>query len=748
MEADDRCLREYVDGLVTRCPDLGPIADQLYVDMLRTRSGISQRKMLYTLHCGADEPEGCCLRAQLTVWNEFLWSIGMEIRETRPGRFALGRLSSRYVPMSTRTWRRHVGVLVHWLLTRHRCVESMELCQSRIRRKHFLFSDGLRLSRGLRRVKLCDYSVEDRWPRHLIAALTSTIATLDTLEIVSVRFSTASVSILCDFLVRSEVLSTLVFLENWLDPPKAEALAKSMAHCSSLRKVHVDELFLTGEPCCARGCLVLISAHLEELIVSRSLVRDETGYSNIFGPLFRSLAEPGTQLERLTISSFVLGQPDLDDLAAALGCNRQLKCLRLLCSGAFWRVCLSLDQVLMHNVSLTDICVNSSLVNTSSFKGLARAIEGNATLKNLAFDDARLAADEAMVLLDALTMNTTLEKCHLGKICQPGLLQFLKAIRYKDLTARLDFAAVYATTADLITSLTSGCQTASMCFEPEDTIESPELERLSNAFCDNGFFLRSLTVRLRAIDCKLALTLSTVISSCRYLRKVCLDFPAKAPEVDVLRQGLGKARSLDELTIRGWTFDCFETVAFSAMLRTLSLTNVTFEALTKESSFSLVMKLRRELVLNYTLLEAKIYVHPQKEEGDFEILEYLRRNQSLLFQAARFVVPPASTAKNAAAAFEKVQGSHALVAEVSRLAGLSEAEAAEMVTCRRRYLDVNYLAIVGVVKEKVECDRTEGGDSAVHIDQMPLDCWLRIRRYLSVEDILDDALSVMWKLKI
>ncbi|KAH9377076.1 hypothetical protein HPB48_001790 [Haemaphysalis longicornis] len=203
--------------------------------------------------------------------------------------------------------------------------------------------------------------------------------------------------------------------------------------------------------------------------------------------------------------------------------------------------------------------------------------------------------------------------------------------------------------------------------------------------------------------------------------------------------GLRKTRRLDELTIRGWAFEYPGAGSFSDMLRTTrSLTKVTFEVLTPESRCYLMMELRRGLIHNYTVLKASVFEHPEEEKSVFETHEYLRRNQSLLMQALRFIVPPASTAKNAAAAFEKVQGSRALVKEVSRLAGLSEAEAAELVTCRRRYLDINYLAIAGVVKEKVECHRTEAGHSAVQFDQISMDCWLQIRRYLSIEDILDD----------
>ncbi|XP_077536815.1 uncharacterized protein LOC144149153 [Haemaphysalis longicornis] len=740
MAAGHPCLREYAAYLWTRCPQLCPTVQQLHTNIVYLRGLTCHQKMDFTLPCGADEPGGCRLAAKLAAWNDFLWPLDAELRETRPGRFAMVGLPSPMLPTAFSTQRRHAGVLAHWFLTKHRCFESVEICQSRMPQKHSLLCDGLRLSHGLRHGKFGYYGLDDTSPKDILAAFTSTLTTLDTLEIVSVRFSDVSMGMLCDFLGACQVLSTLVFRENCLCRPKAEALARSIAGCSSLRKLHVDEVFLMGVTFCSvLGCLVSSSAHLEELVVNRKLLAHGGDYPHIFGPLFLALSEPGPRLEKLTVSNFDLGQRDLDVLVTALGVNGQLKCLKLLCRGPSQGVCFSLDQVVMRNSSLTDICAKSSLINESSLKALLGAIEANATLQSLVIDDARLTANEATGLLDALTANTTLQKFQLGKICQPGLLQFLKTIRCRHLAARLDFAAVYATTSDVISALRSVYSVASVCFEPADASEPPQLQRLSDAFCGNTSFLRSLTVRLPVIDSKLASTLSTELSSGRHLRKVCLDFPAEPPQVGVLMQGLGKSRRLEELTIRGWTFECAGAAAFRGMLHaTRSVNGVTLEALTRASCDHLATELRRGLVSNYTLLNVKFCEHPWQGEGDLGVRKYLRRNQSLLIEASRFIVPPASNAKNAAAAFEKLQGSRALVTEVSRLAGLAEEEAAKLLTCRSRYLAENFLTVAGVVKEKVECRRTDAGVSGVQIDQIPKDCWLHIRRYLCVEDVLDE----------
>ncbi|KAH7991007.1 hypothetical protein HPB51_026485 [Rhipicephalus microplus] len=114
------------------------------------------------------------LLAELSLWNEFLWVANFELREVRPGRLALACLRGQVVPITSDMQRRHSFVLIHWLLMEHRCIESVELCESRITRNRFLFRDGLRLSRNLRHVKLCYYCSTTTHSETLSACYTPT----------------------------------------------------------------------------------------------------------------------------------------------------------------------------------------------------------------------------------------------------------------------------------------------------------------------------------------------------------------------------------------------------------------------------------------------------------------------------------------------------------------------------------------------------------------------------------------------
>ncbi|KAH9363008.1 hypothetical protein HPB48_014210 [Haemaphysalis longicornis] len=185
--------------------------------------------------------------------------------------------------------------------------------------------------------------------------------------------------------------------------------------------------------------------------------------------------------------------------------------------------------------------------------------------------------------------------------------------------------------------------------------------------------------------------LSTVIASGKVLNQACLDFPAKGSQAIVLIQGIGKNRSLSDLTLCGWLFQPRVAVAFSNMLCSSHiLKNIAFfETLTTSH---IRAELLRGLASNYTLLERS----GLQLRNHHSVYDRLRRNQSLLYQASRFVLPPLCNTKKAASAFEKVSGGDAFRAVISQLAGLTEAEAAELVTRRRRYLDENFLVVAGV----------------------------------------------------
>ncbi|KAK8771293.1 hypothetical protein V5799_025464 [Amblyomma americanum] len=597
------CLKDYAAYLVRNCLILCPSVDQLFSNLRYLRSILSHGRINHGAPCTADDPDGCNILADLTIWNEFLWVINFELREVRPGRLALCCLRGHLIPVTSDMQRRHSLVLVHWLLMEHRCLEDVEVSESRMTTTQFLFRDGLWLSHGLRHVKVSYKLVGDYHSMDLIDALSSTIATLNTLEVVGVHFSAADVIMMCQLLDRCSALRTLILYKNELSVSHAEVLMKSCASCRGLKTVRVDESFVSAECAHVLGDLVFGNQDLQELVVSQFSPAGTLSRACSFRALFNALTHQSTLLRILEVYNFELEDSDLKCLYTALTVNANMKRLTLLCRGASEDAYFHLAAVISNSVSLTEICVNACLLPSWSLKAVASAIETNISLRKLSFNKASPIADEALQLLDSILVNRSLERISLGSIKNPGLRNFLKRTGEQDLRNRLDLVAVFWTGQDLIYSLNHDVKTPSVSFKPTAQITDQEFQALSRGLCGYSS-LTSLSVHPNyTIDTNLAMLLSAVFSSCRHVRTAILCFPTEASEAVVILQGIAKSPNLCDLIIRRWTFEHQEAAAFRDMLRaTQTLNNIKLQELQDDSDAFLSLELSRALETNYTLL--------------------------------------------------------------------------------------------------------------------------------------------------
>ncbi|KAH7959868.1 hypothetical protein HPB49_014482 [Dermacentor silvarum] len=175
--------------LVGSYPSVCPLVNQLFSILHSTRSIIGHRLAVLDKSCTSSAADGCFHLAELSLWNNFLWVTNIELRD---GRLALVCLRGRVVPVASDVQR----VYLFLLLMGKICIESVELCKFRTSQEQFLLRDVLNVSRNLRHGRLC-YHLLDYLTRDLMDVLLSTVTTLDTLEIVIVRFSSVGVSMLC-----------------------------------------------------------------------------------------------------------------------------------------------------------------------------------------------------------------------------------------------------------------------------------------------------------------------------------------------------------------------------------------------------------------------------------------------------------------------------------------------------------------------------------------------------------------------
>ncbi|XP_049518808.1 uncharacterized protein LOC125943502 [Dermacentor silvarum] len=163
-------LRESAAYMVGSYPSECPAVHQLYSNLRCFRSIVGHHRLDLYKSCTASAADGCFHLAQLSLWNNFLWVINIELCQ---GRLALACLRGRGVTVAS-----HVQRVCSFLqLMGHCCLDCVELCKSRRSQEQFLLRDVLSVSRNVRQTRPC-YHLLDYATRHLRDALRSTVTTL------------------------------------------------------------------------------------------------------------------------------------------------------------------------------------------------------------------------------------------------------------------------------------------------------------------------------------------------------------------------------------------------------------------------------------------------------------------------------------------------------------------------------------------------------------------------------------------
>ncbi|XP_075534525.1 uncharacterized protein LOC142568499 [Dermacentor variabilis] len=189
-------LRESPACLVGSCPSVCRVVNQLFSNVRFVRSISGHQRLDLDKSCTASAADGCLHLAEQSACNSFLRVIIIKLRE---GRLGLACLRGRVVPLTFNMRRRRSFILVYCPLMQHRSTVFLQLLESRMSPKQFQLRDGVELSKHLRYARRC-YHPLDYPTRDPMDALRSTLATLDLLEILSVRFSSVGGSKPCELL--------------------------------------------------------------------------------------------------------------------------------------------------------------------------------------------------------------------------------------------------------------------------------------------------------------------------------------------------------------------------------------------------------------------------------------------------------------------------------------------------------------------------------------------------------------------
>lgn len=721
-------LEEYAASLARRCPGL-PAPEELCSDLRNMESRWSKSKINLELPC-TDGPARCChMLGQLSLWNEFLCFLCMEVKEEVPGKLGVFPLYTEE-PRHCFISKDHACFLLHWLITQHRCIRTLQLNRSFFTLSHQLLCDALRASCGIERLELHgSFELTDCASKDLLTA----VASLRKLEVlVAVMPSKVAFVLDAPSLGEMQSLTQLEIRCVKMTCAEAESMLLGLKGNRTISQLHVDNYCLLPGDGRAFGEYLEQNTSLEELTME-SVYGNEVNPEPFFGAL-----RVNRVLCKLALNAFNLNLPHSQCLVEVMAENTTLH--RLHIQGFFDP--LPFGKMIEHNTGILELVLKSTPIR--DIIPFADAVRRNKTMEKLTLSwrgavEGAEPSKDAVVFLEALASNTTL-KTFTMECMDEKAKQFYKALESTRTVDRVSFR---------------------VSLEHPETLKGilEESTKLSDLWldlggCDNTQVLCSafehlaschwLTeIAIRKDECLKkgpAVHLARLFSSSKVLKSVYLRLSATAAATRCLLEGLSKNKSIASLKLNDVRLRLPEFDVLKAMLDV----NTTLHALTLfgegYTTCKLIMsELPRCLVNNHSLVSVHVAMLDEFPHAMFKIQDRMRLNSSFQLRAVKFVM--GDHQKSSAIAFEQLSHCDVLVGKLRYLTHESECEARKRIAEAKRHLAVNFMAVAGIVKEEVVCAMQSDGQT--QLDQIGLDNWLRIQSYLKVSDILDAPVGDM-----
>ncbi|CAN8001573.1 unnamed protein product [Ixodes hexagonus] len=766
-------LRNYC-ARVSRLLHKKQTARQVYAILCGPKSAYG---INYDQPCTQSETQYCHILDKLTFWNGYLRLCKMEVKEVAPGELGTYTLSC-FSPSASEAIYCRAHILLHWLLKEHRCIRELKVDVFVAYEDTELFFDGLRLSNALRRLELRQGKFEDKdleWESntriqdpsyHLVAAI-GTLAGLEELALGGVCLSEEALTLLGAAFENMPCLRSFSAYVGHLSNQGAEIVIWSLRRSKTIKVLHFKEWHL----CQGRGAK--FAEYLAEHEVLEELTLETLGFllgrAQELGPLLDALTT-NRVLRKLRLLGYFLKPSQVLLLSRVMAVNNTLQSFQSSGEKSMLEG-NSLAEIIRYNSGLVELDMKN--VALMDVEQLAVAIRTNMTMKKLTLCWSALSLENTTKFCEALVDNCSLQMVTAEDVKEELVADMYKVLRETATEQRMKFKSVFKSPATLQHALENCHELTEVSYDytTEVARRTPKVRKTWRAVlnelnshddsdndsdsCESRHIPKADDTpdpELSAFDCltscshlvKLEITLghkmhescaellARFLSSTKKLKRAELKFPTTLSATQVLLDALSRNRSISVLALSRWKFRRCQAEEFAGILER----NGTLNYLELDESLAsfLLHVLSTRVADNKFLVGIKhSNYYLDDEEWMFNVRDALRRNFSLLQRAAHFVMGKHD--KRCGEAFEQVSQSAALSERVQQLASESESDVEERIRSSRRHLDVNFLAVAGVVNESVVCDG--GSWEQTQLDQIGLDNWLRVRSYLKLTDIKD-----------
>ncbi|KAH7943842.1 uncharacterized protein LOC119400063 isoform X2 [Rhipicephalus sanguineus] len=673
----------------------------------------------YPTTCRSSEGRPCDIFRDLTTWNKFFTDVGLLLRELYPGQLSLVTVDGLHIPLESPRRQHAAATLLHRLLIYHSCLVSVVLTSRIIENHNQLICDALPKSPSLRKLEVCMCDITMLESQSFAVAF----PLLNHLQELNCEMNTFERSFcegLSELLVNTASLMTLKLSANFMEDEDGVVIFNGLKRNRTVTTLSLGRCVSRFLPQCGFVFADYLCENqtLRSLSVTSCCPKDDYVPSLIIRSLFSN-----TTISEVSLVDFSLDNENSRFVAEMLSENRSLRAFHM----------VECDLYSSHRVTESD-GVSGRICPWIT------ALGENATVERLTMDLSCFNLEECRSLFKAIASNKSLKSIAVDRFLPTT--EICRALRETGLLERFSFSRPHVVSDPVITlreckelSYISITPTALSFFDSFHTA----LDLLPSCNHVTSLALRGLRLRLEDNTMSLMAPYIKATKVLRYLK--ISSFPRTSSTMDrperLLMQALCFNNSIRKLFIRGIYFDEVEIQMLVDKLQaSRTLYNLSYlPYLDKRSANLLTQKLSPRVSSNYTLLGMQLCRCWPMRDDLFAIGNVVRRNLSLVTRAAHFVM--GTRHRYCAAAAELVHWNPGLVAKVQALASVDENEAVSRIeNSVKSFSELDdFMCVAGVVKYGVTCHRRDDGQ--LQLTDLSRDCWLHIRQYLKMGDILD-----------
>ncbi|XP_049516292.1 uncharacterized protein LOC125942173 [Dermacentor silvarum] len=732
MGTEPPSLWSYCSSLNRLCPKLMPVT-KIYADLRWSTTPFTSRSVVHKFGCtqgsGLSADGVCHVVTQLSTWNEVLVFINMELREGPPGQLSLLCLHGMCGSCGLQARERHATILVHWLLTVHRCVTSIELDDNVIANfcAYFpLYCDALQRSLGVRDLKVSAWSCS----RDVSRSLVNSIICMGHLEVLRCEALDLSAQDFIEYLESNVTLKELSVAYAFPRPDNPSVLLKALHMNSSLSQLSIhsdcldaDSQDWFGEYIQRTATLRCIKIRNSSVCFPRSLV-----------PVFQAVSNNKSVL-RIDLVWFNLGIDEAWSFADLISVNHNLKIVNFI--ACLWSFSV---YPLQYACTCSTIEVGHTERPARRTAPLVCAFGPECSLEEITLDLRCFDAYDQKTLLYAVAANTTLKKVNVERLDFASANSLCEAIRETGTADRVHFPLVNVRGRELACVKKSCGEVTKISLNIGTHGTSTRREYLRVLTLCTHLTVLNLNIDGRVCKAEAHL-LSMFLRQSQCIREFCMSFYVRPSALRDILRGLSTNTALEKLVVTRCVLDKQSAALLASIVGdSETIWHFGYEAHCVASCRFLLIYLAKCLPSNTALVSLDVSEYRAVIRHSAAVKDVVRRNAALVDCAAHFVLGTRN--RHCAEAFEHVASGRGIVARVQEMAAEPCADRARaMIREATRWLlgMIPFMKMAGVVKNDLSWD--ENVDYRERLEILPPECWLHVRQFIKVRDVLHWAPS-------